>query len=120
MYEIKPATDLIEGLAQLTAYIAILKAFDKAKRPWQYGFSYVPKENPLDLGGGFYALVLPTINGVIPYKVVNFRQLAGEAIVGSIVAITVIVADTVLTTSLTSASAGAIWFSARLRLTSSG
>ncbi len=100
VFEIKPATDIIEGLGQLTAYIAILRTFDLAKRPWGYGWSYTPRQNPIQLAGGVYAFVFPTINGVIPYKIVNLRLLVAEAVVGTVAAISITVSNAILVQTL--------------------
>jgi RHS repeat-associated protein len=96
VYEIKPATALIEGIAQVSAYIAILRVFDSARRQWQFGYSYTPSQNPISLGNGSYAIVFPTINGVIPYKVINFPALIGVAATGVIVSIAEVVQDVAL------------------------
>jgi RHS repeat-associated protein len=93
VYEIKPATALVEGIAQLTAYVAILRLFDKAGRQWQYGYTYTPSQNPISLGNGSYAVIFPTINGVIPYKVINFPALIGAAVAGVVVSIAEVVQD---------------------------
>lgn len=93
VYEIKPATDLIEGIAQLTAYLAILRVFDKQNRRWVYGSSYTPSQNPISLGNGSYAFIFPTINGVIPYKVINFPSLIGVALAGTAAAINEVSVD---------------------------
>lgn len=93
VYEIKPATSLVEGIAQVTAYLAILRGFDKQNRIWTYGSSYTPSQNPIDLGTGSYAIIFPTINGVIPYKVINIPSLIGTVVAGAIVAVTQISVD---------------------------
>jgi hypothetical protein len=93
VYEIKPVGDVIEGITQLTAYIAILRTFDPLHRPWQYGFSYTPTKNPISLGNGSYAIIFPTVNGVITYKVINFPSLIATAITAATVAVGEIVQD---------------------------
>ena len=93
VYEIKPVSDLIEGIAQLTAYIAILRAFDNAKRNWGYGATYTPSQNPLSLGTGSYAFIFPTINGVITYKVINFPSIIAIGLAGAAASISELTLD---------------------------
>jgi hypothetical protein len=83
VYEIKPVSDLIEKMGQLSAYIAILRVVDNAKRDWHYGSTYIPSQNPMPLGTGSYALIFPTINGVITYKIINFPSIIAVALAGT-------------------------------------
>jgi hypothetical protein len=73
--------------------LAILRVFDNAHRLWQYGVSYTPSQNPIPLGNGSYALVFPTINGVITYKVINFPSLIALALAGAAASIAEITID---------------------------
>jgi RHS repeat-associated protein len=76
VYEIKPTAAYVQGLQQLSLYLAVLNILDPEKRRWVPGYSYAPPP-VLQLTSLTLAFVQVPIGGVITY---NVRNLAADVL----------------------------------------
>jgi hypothetical protein len=76
VYEIKPDTSFLWGVAQLNGYIQLFNYFDPSKG-WKPGATYVPPFE-VTINALTYAVVSPPVQGVILYHVFNVQQIAKQ------------------------------------------
>lgn len=74
IWEIKPAGSFLEGETQLWFYLAILNTWDREHR-WVPGSTYVPP-SVIPLDPLVFAIVGPSVGGVILYQVEDLRATA--------------------------------------------
>ena len=111
IYEIKTVLGFSEGQVQLTGYLLILNWADQDKsRPWTRGTiaNYRPPPS-IPLGTGAFALVSPSVKGVITYDVVDLKVVAAA-----------LVAVAVMSMNLQGAQLGAQFATASLIVTMGG
>ena len=98
VYEIKSVYSEALGLAEVTAYAAVLSRFDK-QRTWIPGFTYLP--TPLiPVGPSTLAIVSRPYPGVITYCLIDQRELLSMAFAAGVAGLSIEVGATIMTSSM--------------------